>query len=576
MERLMEEEGVICFAVMATDAPLGRRMSGAVRVLAPEGAESDKHLFPESCLQDDWTDDYAKSEAFAAEYRAVTDPDDEQKWPKGLTEEDGKLYRNGKLLVPESRVLELCEAWHHHMMHPGVRKQALDMQRRLEIDQIGLYNPIKKVRKGCSVCQACSPDSWNVTGEAQWTPVPDQPMESLATDVFSMPEVHIGKETFHCVVLCVDRPSGYVVAVLARKKRLLAKEVAVMMIRHWLTVFGIPRTICSDRGPQFTGGWFKAMCSLRGIRHAKSVVYLSRSNCRAEVAGGQLFEKLRQDHNQKGQATTHHHRRRTPAGSGKGPHQGPSARTGEEHPPPPAAQPSQAWQGNARRNLRQEWRGTARTPTTPPPTLTPAASSSQGKNRHTPPHTRQHTHTAHPHPHQRHKHTAHTPARAAPQAHTTGETPNRGNIHRRGRRTPARSGGEPPLRPSARNGEEHPPPPAAKPSQEWRGVAHRNLRQEWRGTNHTTHQPHTHQHTTPHHTAHHQHTTHTHTHTQTHAEGPPTPTPPRTQTPGTHTTPHTPAQAPHAHASPQAHTPARGNTQRRGRWTQPGVAGSCP
>ena len=115
-------------------------------------------------------------------------------------------------------------------------------------------------------------------------------------DVFSMPEVHIGKETFDCVVLCVDRHSGYVVAVPARKKGLLAKEVAVMMFRHWLTVFDIPRTICSDRGPQFTGCWFKAMCSLMGIRHAKSVAYLSRSNGRAEVAGRQLFEKLRKIH----------------------------------------------------------------------------------------------------------------------------------------------------------------------------------------------------------------------------------------------------------------------------------------
>ena len=261
MERLMEEEGVKCFVVMAADAPLGRRMGRVVRVLAPEGAESDKHLFPESFLQDDWTDDcatddYARSEAFEAEYRAVTDPDDGQKWPKRLTEEDSKLYRNGKLLVPESQVLELCEAWHHHMMHPGVRKQALDMQRRFEIDQIGLYNALKKVRKGCSVCQACNPDNRNVKGEAQWTPVPDQAMESVAMDVFSMPEVHIGKETFDCVVLCVDRHSGYVVAVPARKRGLLANEVAVMMIRHWLTVFDISRTICSDRGPQFTGGWF--------------------------------------------------------------------------------------------------------------------------------------------------------------------------------------------------------------------------------------------------------------------------------------------------------------------------------
>ena len=218
MERVMEEEGVKCFVVMAADAPLRRRMGRAVRVLAPERAEYNKHLFPESCLQDDWTDRYAKCEAFEAEYRAVTDPDDGQKWPKGLTEEDGKVYRNGKLLIPESGLLELCEAWHHHMMHPGVRRQALDMQRWFEIDQISLYNAIKKVRKGCSVCQACSPDNQKVKAEAQWTPVLDQPMESVAMDVFSMPEVHVGKETFDCVVLCVDRHSGYVVAVPAHKK----------------------------------------------------------------------------------------------------------------------------------------------------------------------------------------------------------------------------------------------------------------------------------------------------------------------------------------------------------------------
>ena len=138
MERLMEEEVVECFFLMAVDAPLGRRIGRVVSVLPPEGAESEKHLFLGSCLQDDWTDDYARSEAFEAEYRAVTDPDDGHRWPKGLTEEDGKLYQNGKLLVPESRVPEVCEAWHHHMNHPGVRKQALDMQRRLEIDQIGL------------------------------------------------------------------------------------------------------------------------------------------------------------------------------------------------------------------------------------------------------------------------------------------------------------------------------------------------------------------------------------------------------------------------------------------------------
>ena len=68
------------------------------------------------------------------------------------------------------------------------------------------------------------------------------------------------------------------------------------MLRCWLAIFSVARNICSDRGPQFTGGWFKAMCSLIGIRHAKSVAYLSRSNGRAEVAGRYLFEELHRIH----------------------------------------------------------------------------------------------------------------------------------------------------------------------------------------------------------------------------------------------------------------------------------------
>ena len=98
-------------------------MNTAVRVLAPEGAESDKHLFPESGLQDYWTDNYAKCEAFDSKHRALTDPENGEKWPKGLNEEDGKLYGNGKLLVPKFRVLELCETWHDHMMHPGLESK---------------------------------------------------------------------------------------------------------------------------------------------------------------------------------------------------------------------------------------------------------------------------------------------------------------------------------------------------------------------------------------------------------------------------------------------------------------------
>ena len=47
MERMMEEDGVKCFVILAADALLGGRVSRAVRVFAPDAAESDKQLFPE-------------------------------------------------------------------------------------------------------------------------------------------------------------------------------------------------------------------------------------------------------------------------------------------------------------------------------------------------------------------------------------------------------------------------------------------------------------------------------------------------------------------------------------------------
>ena len=68
------------------------------------------------------------------------------------------------------------------------------------------------------------------------------------------------------------------------------------MIKHWLTILDIPATICGDNAPQFTCGWFKAMCAYMGVRHATSVAHFSRSNRRAEVAGRQVFERLRKLH----------------------------------------------------------------------------------------------------------------------------------------------------------------------------------------------------------------------------------------------------------------------------------------
>ena len=116
-------------------------------------------------------------------------------------------------------------------------------------------------------------------------------MRSVAIDVFAMLKVTVEGGKYDNIVSAVDQHSGYIVAVPGKKSKkkdkkdkhgvgLQAKTVAQAMIQHWLTILDVPAVICSDRG----------------IGHAKTVAYLSRSNGRPGVAERQMFEKFRKLH----------------------------------------------------------------------------------------------------------------------------------------------------------------------------------------------------------------------------------------------------------------------------------------
>ena len=92
----------------------------------------------------------------------------------------------------------------------------------------GNRGPLNRVKDACPVCAACNPANYSL----HWTPIPNNPMESVSMGVFSMAKVTVGKAKYDYVEIIVDRHSGYLVAVLAQKKGLAAKEVAEQMIKH--------------------------------------------------------------------------------------------------------------------------------------------------------------------------------------------------------------------------------------------------------------------------------------------------------------------------------------------------------
>ena len=257
-------------------------------------------------LTEDWSDDYAASEHWSRYWNAVSAPSDDE-WSEGLTEDGDKFFLKDKLLVPQNQMEGLIDHWHNaQLMHPGRDKMQQDLEWRFKFPP-GYYAILDKYCSNCTVCRATKSPNLSTAGNPVYTAIPEGPMPSVAMDVFAMPEVTVDGETYNCVILAVDRHSGYIVAVPGKKSKkkdkkdrhgvgLQAKTVANAMIRHWLTIFDVPAVICSDGGSQFVGMWFKTMCKHMGIRHAKTVVYHSRSNGRADVAGRQMFEKFRQLH----------------------------------------------------------------------------------------------------------------------------------------------------------------------------------------------------------------------------------------------------------------------------------------
>ena len=307
MEKAMEQEGVKCFVVMANCTDLAKSRGARVQAIREETLEQWMVAPVElvrSVLTEDWSDDYAASKHWSRYWNAVSAPSDDE-WPEGLTEDGDKLFLKDKLLVPENRMEELIDHWHNaQLMHPGRDKMQQDLEWRFKFPP-GYYAILDKYCSDCAVCRATKSPNHSTAGNPVYTAIPGAPMRSVAMDVFAMPEVTVEGETYDCVILAVDRHSGYIVAVPGKKSKkrdkkdkhgvdLQAKTVANAMIRHWLTIFDVPAVICSDRGSQFVGTWFKTMCKHMGIRHAKTVAYHSRSNGWAEVAGQQMFEKFHQ------------------------------------------------------------------------------------------------------------------------------------------------------------------------------------------------------------------------------------------------------------------------------------------
>jgi hypothetical protein len=98
---------------------------------------------------------------------------------------------------------------------------------------------------------------------------------------------------YNMMAICVDRHSGWIVALPVLEKGLTGARLARQMVKNHWRPFGIPSVISSDQGSHFVSTWWTTLCSLLGIRQAFSQAYHHQANGRVERAGQQVMEILR-------------------------------------------------------------------------------------------------------------------------------------------------------------------------------------------------------------------------------------------------------------------------------------------
>ena len=194
-----------------------------------------------------------------------------------LSTEAGCLVWCGRVVVPpqgrESVVTEL------HAGHPGVsRMKALA---RGLVWWPGLDADIENAVKQCFGCQQNQPAP------------PSAPLQPWSWPTRPWSRLHIdyaGPLEGKMILIVVDAHSKWIEAI---PMSTASAQTTIQQLRKLIAQFGIPDTLVSDNGSQFTATEFQEFCRLNGIRHTTVAPYHPSSNGLAERAVRIVKEGLR-------------------------------------------------------------------------------------------------------------------------------------------------------------------------------------------------------------------------------------------------------------------------------------------
>jgi transposase InsO family protein len=153
--------------------------------------------------------------------------------------------------------------------------------------------------EGCGQRRGSHVPGLSAVPEGEGSKQPATPMQAIPVPACKFSHVHVdlvgpvpASSDGHVYLLTIfDRSTRWFEAVPLHNMEASKRVDAV--IANWVARFGVPATVTTDRGAQFTSTLWKSSCRSLGIKHVLTTAYHPQSNGMVERMHRQLKDALR-------------------------------------------------------------------------------------------------------------------------------------------------------------------------------------------------------------------------------------------------------------------------------------------